>query len=131
MGDSRAYLFENGALRLVTEDQTWVREVGIPLGLDEDSLKRHPMRHVLTMAIGVNTELTIRYYMVHMEPPAILIITSDGLHGVVPQSEIEQILGENDPAHSTLEQKCKSLIDRACEAGAPDNVSVVLVQAGA
>lgn len=126
VGDSRAYLFENGALRLVTEDQTWVREVGIPLGLDEESLKRHPMRHVLTMAIGVNTELTIRYYMVHMEPPAILLISSDGLHGVIAQADIEGILSDD----SSLDEKCKALIRRVCEAGAPDNVSVVLVQAG-
>lgn len=125
VGDSRAYLYENRKLRLVTEDQTWVREVGIPLGLDEESLKRHPMRHVLTMAIGVNTELTIRYYMVHMAPPAILLISSDGLHGVIAQAEIERILGES----SSLDQKCKALIRSACDAGAPDNASVVLVQA--
>ena len=131
VGDSRAYIFDGGGLRLITEDQTWVREVGIPLGLDEESLKRHPMRHVLTMAIGVNTELTIRYYMVRMNPPAILLITSDGLHGVVSEQEIEQILGEKDVPGSTLEQKCQSLIKRACEVGAPDNVSVVLVQASA
>lgn len=127
VGDSRAYLYDKGGLRLVTEDQTWVREVGIPLGLDEESLKRHPMRHVLTMAIGVNTELTIRYYMVHMEPPAVLMISSDGLHGVVPQPEIESILsGENG---TTLKDKCEALMRCACDAGAPDNVSVVLVQA--
>jgi serine/threonine protein phosphatase PrpC len=126
VGDSRAYLYENGALRLVTEDQTWVREVGIPLGLDEESLKRHPMRHVLTMAIGVNAELTIRYYMVHMDPPATLLISSDGLHGVIAQSEMERILGDG----GSLDEKCHALIRSACDAGAPDNVSVVLVQAG-
>jgi serine/threonine protein phosphatase PrpC len=125
VGDSRAYLYENGALRLVTEDQTWVREVGIPLGLDEESLKRHPMRHVLTMAIGVNTELTISYYMVHMQPSATLLISSDGLHGVVQQPEIERILDED----STLDEKCHQLIRSACDAGAPDNVSVILVRA--
>ncbi len=125
VGDSRAYLYENGTMRLVTEDQTWVREVGIPLGLDEESLKRHPMRHVLTMAIGVNTELTIRYYMVPMTPPAILLISSDGLHGIVPQAEMEAILG----AENSLDDKCRALMRRACDAGAPDNVSVVLVQA--
>ncbi len=60
VGDSRAYVFEGGKLRGITEDQTWVRDVGIPLGLDEKTLKNHPMRHVLTMAIGVNTTLAIR-----------------------------------------------------------------------
>jgi protein phosphatase len=38
VGDSRAYLFEKGELTLITEDQTWVNEVGRRLGLDEDTL---------------------------------------------------------------------------------------------
>ncbi len=50
VGDSRAYLYEKGQLQAVTEDQTWVNEVGRRLGLDEDTLRIHPMRHVLTMA---------------------------------------------------------------------------------
>src|SRR5580700_6053298 len=54
VGDSRAWLFEGGKLRAITEDQTWVQEVGRTLGLDDASLKRHPMRHVLTMAVGVS-----------------------------------------------------------------------------
>ena len=64
VGDSRAYLFDDNGLRAITQDQTWVHEVGKPLGLDEESLRTHPMRHVLTMAIGVGSSLTIKYYMV-------------------------------------------------------------------
>ena len=52
VGDSRAYLLDGAGLHLITDDQTWVNEVGRPLGLDEDTLRTHPMRHVLTMAIG-------------------------------------------------------------------------------
>src|SRR4051794_29366262 len=53
VGDSRAYLYQDGQLHIITEDQTWVNEVGRKLGIGEDQLKSHPMRHVLTMAIGV------------------------------------------------------------------------------
>ncbi len=129
VGDSRAYLFSNGELNPVTEDQTWVREVGIPLGLDADAIKRHPMRHVLTMAIGVSATLVKRYYSVVLEPLATLLLCSDGLHGVVDSALIAKILGENGTSGATLELKCRNLIQAACEAGAPDNVSVVLVQA--
>ncbi len=59
VGDSRAYLFEKGELRALTEDQTWVNEVGRRLGIDEETLKNHPMRHVLTMAIGVSEQLRV------------------------------------------------------------------------
>ncbi len=64
VGDSRAYLFENGKLQPITEDQTWVNEVGRRLGLDEETLKIHPMRHVLTMAIGVSGQLRVNHYSV-------------------------------------------------------------------
>jgi protein phosphatase len=125
VGDSRAYVFESGKLRAITEDQTWVRDVGIPLGLDEDTLKTHPMRHVLTMAIGVNSALTIRYYRIHLPAHAILLLSTDGLHGIVDQGHIERIL-END---SSLDCKCKELIHAAREAGGPDNISAILVRA--
>src|SRR6185369_16108418 len=42
VGDSRVYIFEQGALNPITEDQTWVNEVGRRLGIDENSLKTHP-----------------------------------------------------------------------------------------
>ena len=54
VGDSRAYVYTGEKLSAVTEDQTWVHEIGRRLGIDEGSLKTHPMRHVLTMAIGVS-----------------------------------------------------------------------------
>src|SRR5271166_2116189 len=66
VGDSRAYLLDDSGLRILTDDQTWVNEVGRPLGLDEESLRNHPMRHVLTMAIGASAPLTINHYLVPM-----------------------------------------------------------------
>ena len=56
VGDSRAYRFVHGALTPITDDQTWVNEIGRKLGLPEDVLKTHPMRHVLTMALGVSPQ---------------------------------------------------------------------------
>ena len=67
VGDSRAYLLDDGGFRAITDDQTWVNEVGRPLGLDEESLRNHPMRHVLTMAIGASAPLTVNYYRVPLE----------------------------------------------------------------
>ena len=107
VGDSRAYVLEDGKLRAITEDQTWVQEVGRTLGLDEISLKTHPMRHVLTMAVGVGTAIRIRYYAVALKPDSVMMLSSDGLHGVVPEDEIERILNES---HATFQEKCGELI---------------------
>ena len=125
VGDSRAYVFEAGKLRAITEDQTWVQEVGRTLGLDEVSLKTHPMRHVLTMAVGVGPAVRIRYYAVSLKPDTLMMLSSDGLHGVVPEDQIEQILEDSE---ATLHEKCQDLISAANDAGSPDNVTVLLIR---
>lgn len=124
VGDSRAYLFENGELTPITEDQTWVNEVGRRLGLDEETLRIHPMRHVLTMAIGVSAQLRVHNYRVHPEPGALVLMCSDGLHGVAPDEEIARVLTRN----GSLETMGKDLIALARSRGGPDNITAVLLK---
>ena len=115
---------------MITDDQTWVNEVGRPLGLDEESLRHHPVRHVLTMAIGASAPLTINYYSVPLSPGQLVLICSDGLHGVLEPPQMEQILrgGRNGVS---LEESCRQLIEAAKEAGGPDNVTAVLMRKAA
>lgn len=127
VGDSRAYLLDDNGMRAITEDQTWVNEVGRPLGLDEESLKNHPMRHVLTMAIGASSPLTVNCYSIALAPGALVLICSDGLHGVVDPLQLEGIL-ESGRNGVGLEESCHKLIDAAKEAGGPDNVTTVLLR---
>jgi serine/threonine protein phosphatase PrpC len=125
VGDSRAYVFKGGDLTGITEDQTWVNEVGRRLGIEEASLKTHPMRHVLTMAIGVSPELRVHSYTVRPHPGELILLSSDGLHGVVEQGVIADALSGN----GSLQAKCERLIDAAKQAGGPDNITVVLLKA--
>jgi PPM family protein phosphatase len=127
VGDSRAYLVDDQGMRAITDDQTWVNEVGRPLGLDEESLRNHPMRHVLTMAIGASSPLTVNCYAVPVPPGAIILICSDGLHGVVDSLTLEGILqgGRNGTG---LAESCHQLIEAAKHAGGPDNVTTVLLR---
>lgn len=127
VGDSRAYLLDDDGFRVITDDQTWVNEVGRPLGLDEESLRNHPMRHVLTMAIGASAPLSVNYYAVPLQHGAMVLICSDGLHGVVETPKMEQILRGSRNGDS-LEESCRKLIHAAKEAGGPDNVTAVLVR---
>jgi serine/threonine protein phosphatase PrpC len=127
VGDSRAYLVDDAGLHVITDDQTWVNEVGRPLGLDEESLRHHPMRHVLTMAIGASAPLTINHYKIGLANGNLVLICSDGLHGVLDAPRMEQIL--NGGLHGgTLEGSCRNLVDAAKQAGGPDNVTVVLIR---
>jgi protein phosphatase len=125
VGDSRAYIAEEDQLLVITEDQTWVQEVGRRLGLDEESLRTHPMRHVLTMAIGVSSPLRVHCYSINPQPGAVFLLCSDGLHGVVDATVIAETLN----SQQSLEAKCHSLIETARRAGGPDNITVVLLRA--
>lgn len=124
VGDSRAYRFDAGVLQQITEDQSWINEVGRKLGLAEEILRAHPMRHVLTMAIGVSDQLKVNSYSVPLEEETIVLLCSDGLHGVVTNQEITDVLNRGGP----IEERVHLLIDTARAHGAPDNVSVVLLQ---
>jgi protein phosphatase len=125
VGDSRVYTYENGALQTITEDQTWVNEVGRRLGIDEENLKNHPMRHVLTMAIGVSDNLRVHTHRVRPSPGMVVLLCSDGLHGVVTDEEMKQALSSQE----SLEGKSKALIDLARSHGGPDNITTVLLRA--
>jgi PPM family protein phosphatase len=123
VGDSRAYLIHEGTMRQVTADQTWVQEVGRRLGIEEDNLRTHPMRHVLTMAIGVSPQLRINTYRLDPPPGSHVLLCSDGLHGVIDEAFITTVVS----GPGTLEEKCHQLVDGAKTAGGPDNITTVLI----
>lgn len=124
VGDSRAYLSVDGSLQQVTEDQTWVAEVGSRLGLNEEALKRHPMRHVLTMAVGSSDDLRMRSYSLQLKSGDQILLCSDGLHGVVDEKTMAAAL----KSEKDLPEKCRYLVEAAKNKGGPDNVTVVVIQ---
>jgi len=126
VGDSRAYHFAGNTLKRLTEDQTWAVEVGIPLGLTADALKRHPNRHALTMAIGIDGDLITPYYMTSLEPGSGILLTSDGLHGLVSDEQIAGVVSERSVP---VQRRCELLVEAAREAGGPDNITAVLLEA--
>ena len=125
VGDSRVYSFFDDHLESLMEDQTWVNEVGRRLGIDDDTLKRHPMRHVLTMAIGVGNPLRVNTRTIVRTAGMQLLLCSDGLHGVIEAEAIAKILG--DPVKD-LANKARTLIEAARDGGGPDNITVLILQ---
>ncbi|MEJ7608816.1 MAG: hypothetical protein WKF37_21725, partial [Bryobacteraceae bacterium] len=100
-----------------------VHEVGRKLGITEDALKIHPMRHVLTMAIGVSETVRVHSYAVPLTANSEFLLCSDGLHGVVALDFICEILAST----LALESKCHKLVEAAKDAGGPDNITAVLL----
>jgi PPM family protein phosphatase len=124
VGDSRAYAFLNGEFSLLTQDQTWIAEVGSGLGLSDEALRKHPMRHVLTMAVGTADQLRVYSQVVHLKVGDQVLLCSDGLHGVLEEEVLQNALS----SEKSLPDKCHYLVEAAKEKGGPDNITVVLIR---
>ncbi len=124
VGDSRAYLWRDGALTQLSYDQTLANELRARFGLSEEDVSNFPHRHVLTMAVGASSELAIRTREAALAPGDEVLLCSDGLSGPVAETAIAGTLSRDAPLPFQVEQ----LISQAKAAGAPDNVTVVLLR---
>ena len=126
VGDSRAYMIRDGQLSRITNDHSWVFEQVQAGMLTEAEAEKHPLRNVITRALGGALQVTPDASEVESKPGDVFLLCSDGLTGMVPESEILKIVTAND---SDLEKACRELIDAANERGGLDNVTAVLVRA--
>jgi serine/threonine protein phosphatase PrpC len=122
-GDSRAYLFRDGQLIPLTRDHTQVEALLERGLLTPEEATDHPMKHVLARAVGVQEDLQIDAIRDFIESRDLFLLCSDGLYGVVGEDEIIRLLQEK--GHDA----CDHLIEACLERGAPDNVTVTLVEA--
>jgi len=125
VGDSRLYFIHpDGRVQIVTQDHSLVRRL-VELGqLTEEEAAVHPQRNVLYRAIGQAEPFTPDINTLHFPTPGYVMMCSDGLWGVVPESEILRIIKSS----SNLSQACYDLVAAANELGGPDNISVILIQ---
>lgn len=127
VGDSRLYRLRAGALECITSDHSWVNEVGRNIGLSDEELKTHAYRNMLTRAIGADDTVEGELLEVGFVPGDMLLLSTDGLHGVIEDSQIANILDSS----SSLPDRGQALVDSVLESGAPDNVTAVLITADA
>lgn len=124
IGDSRAYLFRDGRLNRITTDHTYVNEL-IRKGLiTEEEAENHRQKNVITKALGTERLAEPDFYKVSLEKNDIMMLCSDGLHGEVPQEEIESILSRGAGMNDT----CALLVEEAIRYGGRDNITVVCVK---
>src|SRR5687767_14101467 len=125
VGDSRAYLIRDGALSRLTNDHSWVFEQVQAGMLTEAEAEKHPLRNVITRALGGALSVTPDASEVESRPGDVYLLCSDGLTGMVPEDEILRVVSENG---NDLEMACQNLIDIANERGGLDNVTAILVK---
>lgn len=125
-GDSRAYLFRGGSLRQVTEDHTLVNRLLQDGLLTEEAARNHPQRNIIVKALGSDGELEPDTIHLELEENDIILLSSDGLHGMVPDGDIASAL-----ARRPLREAGAALIDLAKVNGGADNISLILLRTAA
>ncbi len=123
VGDSRAYLYEDGALTLLTRDHSVVQEMIDTGVITAEEAEHHPKKNVITRALGVEDEVDVSYSRRALNAGAILLICTDGLTNMVPHDEILKKLDE-----SAFFDIPSGLIDSALEGGGTDNITVLIMQ---
>lgn len=124
VGDSRAYRLRGGRLELLTQDHTWVNEQVVAGFLSEEQARSHPLKNVVTRALGGDTEVDIDVREWPVEDGDLFLLCSDGLTTMLTDDEIVSRLRSGD----RLEEIGGRLVRDANARGGYDNVSVVLVR---
>jgi protein phosphatase len=124
VGDSRAYLLRKGELNQLTIDDTIAGTYFSTREFTPDDLRYPQLRNVLTSALGSQENVEVHLKEFHLEDGDRILLCSDGLHGCVPQERIRSSIDSEVQPETAVSE----LFAAAREAGAPDNISAVLVE---
>lgn len=123
VGDSRAYLLQNGELSQITEDHSLVEEAVRSGQLSAEEAIHHSSRHILTRAIGIEQDVEVDNWIILPYKGDRILLCSDGLINEVDDSHIAQILRE----HKDPQKAADFLVEKAKSNGGSDNISVVVI----
>lgn len=122
VGDSRLYVLSDH-LRQVTVDHSLVEEMVEAGTLTREEARVHPDRNVITRAVGAEDHLDIDFFHEELEPGELVLMCTDGLTCMVPDTEIERIVRRREG----LSERGSELVREANDSGGKDNISAILI----
>ena len=123
VGDSRIGLVRNGEYHQLTSDHSLVNALLKAGQITEEEAAHHPQRNIITQSIGQKDELQPDFGMLTVEAGDFIVINSDGLTNMISGDEIRDIVVSD----LSVEEKAKTLVRFANNAGGLDNITVVLI----
>ena len=126
VGDSRAYLARAGRIRQLTQDHSLVGQLVRDHHLTAAEARTDPRRNVVIRSVGIGPDVEVDVERVgeRLQPGDTVILSTDGLHGLLDDEEIGTAASGAD-----LGAACHRLIELARERGGPDNITVILARA--
>jgi protein phosphatase len=125
VGDSRIYLWNGERISLLTSDHSWVNEQIQSGIISPEQARSHPLRNVVTRALGGRSDLVVDVQSRQMKPGDVLLLCSDGLTTMIGDEDIARILGE---AEGDVARAANALVAEANQRGGEDNITVILLK---
>jgi serine/threonine protein phosphatase PrpC len=125
VGDSRCYVYQDGALRQVTRDQTVAQNLVDEGVLKKEQIKASPLNHVLASAIGASEAMPDVFRVDVRQRGSVILVCTDGLTKHVSDDEIAERFGRMESS----EQVCSELLHLALDRGGTDNITLVVGRA--
>lgn len=123
VGDSRAYLMRNGDLVQITHDQSLVDYLVQEGLITRAQAQTHPQRNVILQCLGLARDIEVVINEHLLEDQDILLLCSDGLHGMIDHNLMENIISSKP-----VEGAVRELIDQSNAHGGRDNITAVLTR---
>jgi len=124
VGDSRAYLIRDGAIRQVTTDHSWVREQVEQGLMSEEEAKHDKRRNLITRTLGTRPKVDVDVFEETLEPNDFIVLCTDGLSNYVKE---EAILAQVTGADS-VQEAADAFVTLANERGGRDNITAIVVR---
>lgn len=127
VGDSRLYVMDEGQLSQITVDHSFVMELVTEGKISKEEMRFHPRKNEITRAVGIDDILKVDTGHLTLKKGDFVLLCSDGLSGMVEDETIQQVLLEcPGRSEADLKEAGERLMDLVYEAGARDNVSIIL-----
>lgn len=123
VGDSRAYIINNGGISQITKDHSLVQEMLDRGQITKEQFDNHPIKNIITRALGVEEDIDIDFDYIDVNEGDVILLCSDGLSGLVSRGELFEIY-----QNSSFDELCDNYIEAANSNGGRDNITVVAVK---
>ncbi len=122
-GDSLAYIIRDQEVKQIAQNHSWEREQ-VRLGtMTLEEAQAQGKSNVITRCLGDTLDLEVYTATEQAQDGDILVLCTDGLHGLVSEEEIRAVVQQYGP-----EESAARLVARANESGGPDNITAVVAR---
>jgi serine/threonine protein phosphatase PrpC len=123
VGDSRVYMWHEGALSRLSKDHSYVQELVDEGIVSIDEARTHPRRNIVTRALGIDANVEVEANTFPVTVGAWYVLCSDGLVDEISDADIAKVLERCTSPH----EAAQALVDAANAAGGRDNITVIVV----